>query len=136
MASEDGTIPLEASAFWIFGPRQGALRAEQIEAPGPEDVLVETLASGISRGTETLVFQGLVPESQHEKMRAPFQEGGFGFPLKYGYASVGRVVRGPEALLQQRVFCLHPHQDRYVVPADAVVPIPKAVASGRAVLAA
>ncbi|MGI9418409.1 MAG: zinc-dependent alcohol dehydrogenase [Geminicoccaceae bacterium] len=126
----------EASAFWVFGPGQGALRAEPIKTPETSEVLVETLASGVSRGTETLVFQGRVPESQHQKMRAPFQQGDFGFPLKYGYASVGRVVEGAGDLIGERVFCLHPHQDRYVVPVDAVVPVPKAVASGRAVLAA
>lgn len=136
MAETDGMAGREASAFWIFGPGQGALRAEELRAPGKNEVLVETLASGVSRGTETLVFQGLVPESQHEKMRAPFQQGDFGFPLKYGYASVGRVVEGDEALLGERVFCLHPHQDRYVVPVSAVVPVPKDVPSGRAVLAA
>lgn len=136
MTSTDGAIPSEASAFWIFGPGQGALRSEPVKEPERGEVLVETLATGISRGTETLVFQGLVPKSQHEKMRAPFQEGDFGFPLKYGYASVGRVIKGPEKLAGERIFCLHPHQDRYVVPVDAVVPVPKVVASGRAVLAA
>ncbi len=136
MTSTDAMTQGEASAFWIFGPGQGALRAEPIKEPGRDEVLVETLATGISRGTETLVFQGLVPESQHEKMRAPFQEGDFHFPLKNGYASVGRVIKGPGELAGERVFCLHPHQDRYVVPLDAVVPVPKTVPSGRAVLAA
>ncbi|MGI9494204.1 MAG: zinc-dependent alcohol dehydrogenase [Geminicoccaceae bacterium] len=126
----------EASAFWVFGPHQGALRAEQIGAPGPDEVLVEALASAVSRGTETLVFQGRVPPSQHAKMRAPFQEGDFTFPIKYGYASVGRVLKGREDLLGQRVFCLYPHQNRYVVPADAVVPLPESVPTERAVLAA
>lgn len=126
----------DASAFWIFGPGQGALRSEPIKEPADNEVLVETLASGISRGTENLVFQGLVPKSQHEKMRAPFQEGDFTFPLKYGYASVGRVLKGPQSLVGERVFCLHPHQDRYVVPIDAVVAVPEAVPTGRAVLAA
>ena len=126
----------EASAFWVFGPGQGALRSEALSIPNSNEVLVETIASGVSRGTETLVYQGLVPESQHQKMRAPFQQGEFGFPLKYGYASVGQVVKGPNTLIGERVFCLHPHQDRYVVPVDAVVPVPKTVASGRAVLAA
>lgn len=129
--------PLEqASAFWIFGPGQGALRAEAVEPPGEGQVLVEAIASGISRGTETLVFQGLVPKSQRERMRAPFQEGDFGFPVKYGYASVGRVIGGGGELEGERVFCLYPHQDRYVVPIEAVIPVPKDVASGRAVLAA
>lgn len=126
----------EASAFWIFGPGQGALRTEAIRMPNQNEVLVETIASGVSRGTEALVFQGLVPKSQHERMRAPFQEGDFGFPLKYGYASVGRVIEGGGQLKGERVFCLHPHQDRYVVPLNAVTLVPKAVASGRAVLAA
>jgi 2-desacetyl-2-hydroxyethyl bacteriochlorophyllide A dehydrogenase len=126
----------EASAFWIFGPRQCALRTEELRAPNKTEVLVETIATGVSRGTETLVFQGLVPKSQHARMRAPFQEGEFGFPLKYGYASVGRVIEGAADLVGKRVFCLYPHQNRYVVPASAVVPVPEEVPSGRAVLAA
>lgn len=136
MAGADDEGEREASAFWVFGPRQGALRTESLRRPDDGEVLVETIATGISRGTETLVFQGLVPGSQHERMRAPFQEGAFGFPLKYGYASVGRVVEGPKDWLGERVFCLYPHQDRYVVPVDAVIRVPKEVASGRAVLAA
>lgn len=126
----------EASAFWVFGPGQGALRSESLRRPRESEVLVETIASGVSRGTETLVFRGQVPASQHDRMRAPFQEGGFGFPLKYGYASVGRVIEGGGPLKGERVFCLYPHQDRYVVPLASVVPVPKDVASGRAVLAA
>jgi len=77
-----------------------------------------------------------VPPSQHAAMRCPFQQGEFPGPVKYGYASVGVVEAGPEALLGRRVFCLHPHQDRYVVPADAVVPLPDAVSDARGVLAA
>ncbi|MGH1481794.1 MAG: zinc-dependent alcohol dehydrogenase [Geminicoccales bacterium] len=126
----------DASAFWVFGPGQGALRAETIRSPGPDEVLVEALASAVSRGTEMLVFQGHVPPSQHEKMRAPFQEGDFTFPVKYGYASVGRVLKGPADLVDQRVFCLYPHQNRYVVPAESVIPIPDTVPTERAVLAA
>ena len=126
----------EAKAFWILEPGKGAFRDQSIKEPDESEVLVETLVTGISRGTETLVFQGLVPESQWEKMRAPFQEGSFDFPLKYGYASVGRVVKGPSPLEGKRVFCLHPHQDRYVVSAEAVVPLPDEVPSERAVLAA
>lgn len=126
----------DASAFWIFGPGQGALRSEPIREPDEDEVLIQALASAVSRGTETLIFQGRVPESQHKKMRAPFQEGEFTFPIKYGYASVGRVLKGPENLLGQRVFCLYPHQNRYVVPVSAVVPVPDAVPTERAVLAA
>ena len=127
---------VEARAFWVTAPGRGEVRAEALPEPGPGEVLVETRASGISRGTETLVFLGRVPPSQHEVMRAPFQAGGFDFPLKYGYSSVGVVAAGAPELSGHRVFCLHPHQDRYVVPAGAVVAVPDEVPDRRAVLAA
>lgn len=123
-------------AFWIVGPGKGEIRSEPLPSPGPDDVLVRTLFTGISRGTESLVFRGEVPADEFERMRAPFQVGEFGFPLKYGYSSVGIVEGGNTALLGRRIFCLYPHQHRYVVPAAAVVPLPDAVPSGRAVLAA
>ncbi|MBB5953601.1 threonine dehydrogenase-like Zn-dependent dehydrogenase [Saccharothrix tamanrassetensis] len=96
---------------------------------------MRTLWSGVSRGTETLVGQGGVPESQYQAMRAPFQRGDFPFPVKYGYLSVGVVEEGPPALLGRPVFCLYPHQTHYVVPEDAVTPVPDAVPPERAVLA-
>ncbi|CAN7420058.1 zinc-binding alcohol dehydrogenase [Bosea sp. LjRoot90] len=105
-------------------------------APGPDECLVRTLWSGISRGTERLVFEGRVPESEYERMRAPFQQGAFPFPVKYGYCAVGMVDAGPAELLGKRVFCLHPHQDRFVVPADRVTLVPEGVPARRAVLAA
>jgi threonine dehydrogenase-like Zn-dependent dehydrogenase len=126
----------DALAFWIVAPGQGELRRERVPEPGPGEILIETLASGISRGTETLVFQGRVPESQRQIMRAPHQAGDFAFPLKYGYSSVGVVAAGPDDWLGRRVFCLHPHQDRYVVPRRGVVAVPAAVTDERAVLAA
>jgi threonine dehydrogenase-like Zn-dependent dehydrogenase len=126
----------DALAFWIVAPGQGELRSERLPDPGPGEILIEALASGISRGTETLVFQGRVPESQRQIMRAPHQVGEFTFPLKYGYSSVGLVAAGPDNWLGRRVFCLHPHQDRYVVPRRAVVAVPATVPDERAVLAA
>jgi threonine dehydrogenase-like Zn-dependent dehydrogenase len=126
----------EARAFWTVPPGRGEIRRESLPASGPGEVLVRTLASGISRGTESLVFRGAVPPSQHAAMRCPFQGGDFPGPVKYGYASVGVVEEGPAALAGRRVFCLHPHQDRYVVPADAVLPVPDEVPDRRAVLAA
>jgi threonine dehydrogenase-like Zn-dependent dehydrogenase len=98
-------------------------------------VLVRTLVSGISRGTEALVFRGGVPESQYAVMRAPFQEGELPGPVKYGYLSVGLVESGPDDLAGRTVFCLHPHQTAYVVPATAVTVVPDEVPSRRAVLA-
>jgi threonine dehydrogenase-like Zn-dependent dehydrogenase len=124
-----------AHAFWIREPGAGELRGEALRTPGPDEVLVRTRYSGVSRGTEALVFRGGVPVSQHAAMRAPFQDGEFPGPVKYGYLNVGRVERGPAELVDRTVFCLYPHQDRYVVPAAAVTPVPAAVPAGRAVLA-
>ncbi len=128
--------PSSARAFWTVAPGRGEIRAARLAPPASGEVLVRALRSGVSRGTESLVFQGRVPKSQWAAMRCPFQEGEFPGPVKYGYASVGRVVSGPRSLEGRRVFCLHPHQDRYAVPADAVTPIPDAVPDARAVLAA
>lgn len=104
--------------------------------PDPGEVAVRTLYSGISRGTESLVFEGRVPESEWQRMRAPFQEGDFPGPVKYGYVSVGVVEAGETSLLGREVFCLYPHQDRYVVPTDAVMPLPEGLPAARAVLGA
>ncbi|WGI26433.1 zinc-binding alcohol dehydrogenase [Halomonas alkaliantarctica] len=125
-----------ATAFWVTNPAQGELRSEQLSPPGQDDVLVRTLYSGISRGTESLVFNGRVPESEFSRMRAPFQSGDFPAPVKYGYCSVGRVEQGPDALLNKTIFCLFPHQDHYIVPASAVLEVPANVPAKRAVLAA
>jgi len=125
-----------ARAFWIREPGQGEIFEQELAKPGPDEVRVRALFSGISRGTESLVFQGQVPPSQHKAMRAPFQEGDFPGPVKYGYASVGEVEHGSDELLGQTVFCLFPHQDVYVVPQQAVVALPAAVPPRRAILAA
>ncbi len=124
-----------ARAFWVASPRAGEIRPAAVPPPGPDEVLVRTVHTGISRGTETLVFRGEVPESQYAVMRAPFQEGDFPGPVKYGYLNVGVVEQGPADLLGRTVFCLYPHQTRYVVPASAVTPVPEGVPARRAVLA-
>ncbi|HYF74910.1 MAG TPA: zinc-binding alcohol dehydrogenase, partial [Nocardioides sp.] len=124
-----------ASAFWVEAPGRGALRPVRLAPPGPGEVLVRALHSGVSRGTESLVFRGQVPADQREAMRAPHQEGDFPGPVKYGYLGVGLVEEGPEDLVGRTVFCLHPHQTAYVVPATAVTPVPDVVPARRAVLA-
>jgi len=125
----------DALAFWVAAPGRGEIRPAHVDQPGPEEVLVRTLHSGVSRGTETLVFRGGVPDDQHAAMRAPRQEGDFPGPVKYGYLNVGLVEQGPSELLGRTVFCLHPHQTAYVVPADAVTVVPDDVPPERAVLA-
>jgi threonine dehydrogenase-like Zn-dependent dehydrogenase len=127
---------LDARAFWTTAPGRGEILDEAIAAPGDGDVLVRSLYSGVSRGTESLVFEGRVPAGEGERMRAPFQSGSFPAPVKYGYASVGVVEAGPRHLVERPVFVLYPHQTRYCVPASAVHPLPPDVPPARAVLAA
>src|SRR6056297_884749 len=123
-------------AFWATAPGRGELREQPLAEPAADEVVVRTRYSGISRGSESLVFSGRVPETEFERMRAPFQQGEFPFPVCYGYASVGEVEAGSASLIGQPVFCLHPHQDRYVVPSAGVVVLPADVPMERAVLAA
>jgi len=126
----------EARAFWLEAPGRAALRREALPAPGESEILVRAEISAVSRGTESLVFAGRVPPSQYQAMRCPFQAGDFPAPVKYGYASVGVVEEGPRDLLGRRVFCLHPHQDFYVVPATAARLVPEKIPTERAALAA
>lgn len=130
------TSPAHARAFWVVGVGRGEIRPVALPQVGADEVFVRTLFTAISRGTETLVWRGRVPASEHARMRAPFQEGEFPAPVKYGYINVGRVEHGPAEIVGRHVFCLYPHQTSYVVPQRSVVTLPDNVPPGRAVLAA
>ncbi len=125
-----------SNAFWVVEPGRGEIRSAPLGNLRDGDLRVRMLASGISRGTEMLVFRGQVPASQHQAMRCPFQQGAFSFPVKYGYSAVGLVEAGPDEWIGRRIFALHPHQDRFDLPVAAAVPVPDAVPTRRAVLAA
>jgi NADPH:quinone reductase-like Zn-dependent oxidoreductase len=125
-----------AQALWYVRPSHAEIREEKLLPPGSGHVRVRALAGALSRGTEALVLAGHVPPSEFERMRAPFMGGNFPFPVKYGYSTVGRVEAGPAHLIDRIVFALHPHQDRFNVPADAVVVLPDQIPLRRAVLAA
>jgi NADPH:quinone reductase-like Zn-dependent oxidoreductase len=125
-----------AQALWYSRPGHAEVRQEKLAPPGADEVRVRTLFGALSRGTEALVFSGRVPKSEYGRMRAPFMAGEFPFPAKYGYATVGRIEDGPEALLGRLVFTLYPHQDLFNVPASAAIPLPQDLPPQRAVLAA
>jgi threonine dehydrogenase-like Zn-dependent dehydrogenase len=119
----------DAHAFWLRAPGRAEIRPVVLPRPGTGEVLVRTLRTAVSRGTETLAFRGAAPPA------APFQEGRFPGPVKYGYLNVGAVEEGPAELRGRTVFCLYPHQTAYVVPAGAVTVVPDDVPPARAVLA-
>lgn len=127
---------LEAEAFWTVAANSGQIRRLVLPALAAGEIRIKTLFSAISRGTESLVFRGHIPESEYERMRAPFQEGSYPFPVKYGYMNVGKVIDGNTSLIGQTVFCLYPHQTHYQVPEKAVTVLPDGLTAGRAILAA
>lgn len=126
----------DARSLWLEAPRTAALRGTPLPVPAAGEARVRALWSAVSRGTERLVFEGRVPPSEWARMRAPFQEGEFSFPVKYGYCAVGAIEDGPAARIGDLVFCLHPHQDHFIAPLDMLRPVPASVPPRRATLAA
>jgi NADPH:quinone reductase-like Zn-dependent oxidoreductase len=127
---------MRCQALWYVDCGRAELREETVAPPRAGEVLVRALFGAISRGTERLVYRGRIPVSEHERMRSPRMGGAFPFPVKYGYAVVGRVEAGDPGLQGRTVFSLHPHQSLFVVPVEAAVPLPRDVPARRAVLAA
>ena len=125
-----------AEALWYCAPGQADIRQEALAPPAADEVRVRALFGAVSRGTEALVLAGRVPVSEFERMRAPFMAGNFPFPVKYGYATVGRIESGADALRGRTVFTLHPHQNFFNIPASAAVVLPDDLPPQRAVLAA
>ena len=125
-----------ARALWYVAPGKVELRPEAIAEPSPNEVLVATSFSGVSRGTERLIMAGKVGRTEWERMRAPLQSGAFPFPVKYGYCATGIVLAGDKSLIGKPVFVLHPHQDHFVAPAAMATVIPDGVSLRRATLAA
>src|SRR5215813_14522355 len=115
---------MQGKALWYIGTGRAELREERVAAPGPGEVQVRALFGAVSRGTERLVHGGRVPASEYRRMRAPHMAGAFPFPVKYGYATVGRVEAGAAHLQQRVIFSLHPHQSLFTVPVDAAIPVP------------
>ncbi|CAN5217587.1 zinc-binding alcohol dehydrogenase [soil metagenome] len=123
-------------ALWYCAAGEADIRQQPLAPPNEGEVRVRALFGAVSRGTEALVLAGHVPQSEFERMRAPFMAGNFPFPVKYGYATVGRVESGAEDLIGQTVFSLHPHQGLFNIPANAALPLPANLPPQRAVLAA
>jgi len=140
MSSANADKTCAARALYYVAPRASEIRPASLTSTNiganSDRVIVRTLWSGISRGTEKLVFEGRVPESEFERMRAPFQEGSFPYPVKYGYSVAGVVEEGPPDLLGRTVFALHPHQTLFSAPRNAVTPLPDGLPARRAILSA
>ncbi len=125
-----------AEALWYVAPGRAEVRPTALPALAPGMVEIRVSHSALSRGTERLVLEGRVPASEHRRMRAPFQEGDFPHPVKYGYAATGEATAGPAHLLGRQVFALAPHQTVLRLPETAALPVPDGIPPRRATLGA
>lgn len=134
--SANSSTAILSQSLWYIAPERAEIRSESL-SPLPDQFLrVRALFGSLSRGTESLIYRGLVPESEFTRMAAPWMGGIFPFPVKYGYSNVGLVEDGPADWLGRRVFALQPHQTVYQTDIQNVVVLPDEVSSERAVLAA
>jgi 2-desacetyl-2-hydroxyethyl bacteriochlorophyllide A dehydrogenase len=116
-------------SLWFTGPSSAEIKESMVNPPQKNEVLVHTLFSGISSGTEMVVYRGETAEEDAKDISLPTIEGSFNFPIKYGYSNVGKVIAaGPEAVYFKPgdiVFVHAPHQKEYVVPEDLAFKLPE-----------
>ena len=127
---------LNAKSFWIKGKNDSYIKSHNVSLPKKGEVLIETIYSGISYGTEKVVYTGSVPKSQLNLMRCPHQEGNFGTDVKYGYMNIGKVIQGAPKFKGKFVYTLYPHQTLYVLKESDITLIPKAIPNKRCLLTA
>lgn len=125
-----------SQSLWYVAPERAEIRSEPMAPITNEGVCVRALFGALSRGTESLVYRGLVPESEYSRMIAPWMGGAFPFPVQYGYSNVGIVEAGPSDWIGKYVFALQPHKTIYQTVTQDIVPLPSGVSAERAVLAA
>jgi len=126
----------ETESFWINKKNNSCIKKHIIDAPGKSEALIKTIYSGISYGTEKIVYTGDVPKSQRELMRCPYQMGDFGSDVKYGYINVGKVIKGSSKYNNKYVYTLFPHQTVYVLSEADLILIPKSIPLQRCLLTA
>jgi len=129
---------MQRLALYFSASQQISLREEEVPPPAAGQVLVQTLVSAISPGTELLVYRGHFPTDIPVDETIAALDGEFNFPLKYGYAAVGRVIEvGPEVppvWEGQRVFAFQPHQSYFIAAPDDLLPVPSNISPEEAAL--
>jgi len=105
-------------SVWFENVRSISVREELLPSPGPGEALVETLVTAISPGTEMVIYRGEAPETMPADIAIAALQGSFAYPLKYGYAAVGKVTHvGPGVesdWVGRHVFAFHPHESHFV----------------------
>jgi len=125
---------MQATSLWHISPTASELQSEKLATPTDNKLIIKSLYSLVSTGTERLVASGLVPPSMHQLMQVPSMGGDFNFPVKYGYSLVGKVVSKGD-LEGRLVHLLHPHQNQLITDSSAISLLSKAIPAKRAALA-
>jgi threonine dehydrogenase-like Zn-dependent dehydrogenase len=126
---------MKANALWHNTSECSAVLEQELPDRNNHMLLIESLYSLVSLGTERLVASALMPVAIWNEMVVPYMEGSFSLPCKYGYSLVGRVLKGPAQYKGKTVHLMHPHQDKSWVNASSVYAIPPEIPAQRAVLA-
>ena len=105
------------------GPRLLEIESSPMPSCGPGEVLVAAETSAISAGTELLVYRGQAPGEASSPAEIPALQGHFGFPMKFGYSMVGRVLAGESDWIGRRVFAFHPHESHFVASVDSLIEV-------------
>lgn len=117
--------------LYFTSPRQVEIREEALPVLRDDEVLVETLCSAISAGTEMLVYQGRFPRDVETDSVISSLRGGFDYPLAFGYACVGIVretgKKVDKSLRDKFVFAFQPHTSRFIAKSDSLFLIPNSM---------
>lgn len=119
------------TSLYFVAPSTAEIREEPLPPPAPGEALVETLLSAVSPGTEMLVYRGQAPADMAVDDTISALGGTFGFPIKFGYATVGRVAELGEGVdkswLGRVVFAFNPHESHFVAPVSTLIPLPDGI---------
>jgi threonine dehydrogenase-like Zn-dependent dehydrogenase len=126
---------MKTHALWHISPDASAILEHDLPAGNDHMLLVKSLYSLVSMGTERIVASALMPSAVWNQMAVPYMEGTFSLPCKYGYSLTGKVLKGPAEYKGKTVHLMHPHQDRLWVNATSVFIVPDDIPATRAVLA-
>ncbi len=127
---------MRRQSLWFEGAARISVREETLDAPGSGEILLESVVSAISPGTEMLFYHGQIEEGASVDSAMQGYQRELSYPLRYGYSSVGRIVKigaGVDpGLVGRLAFAFMPHASASCVPVDLAIPVPDGIAAEEA----
>ena len=122
---------MRSQTLFFIAPRQIEIRSTNLPELKTDEVLVQTVCSAISAGTEMLIYQGRFPRTLETDSVISGLRGGFKYPLAYGYACVGKVVEVGKDVdrewLNRLVFAFQPHTSHFISKTDSLFSVPNSL---------